>query len=53
MNHWQLLNNWFVNNIEMLSWSLLKYENKMIKHYSYTQEQNVYSCICKLLTNDY
>ncbi len=34
----------------MLNWSL-KYENTIIKHNIYAQEQNIYSCIYKLLTN--
>ncbi len=36
----------------MLDWSL-KYENTIIKHYIYAQEQNIYSCIYKMLTNAY
>jgi len=37
MNHWQLLNNWFVNNANAIlhldvNWSLIKYENTIIKH---------------------
>jgi len=36
MNDWQLLNNWFVNNaifhLEMINWSLTKYENTIINH---------------------
>jgi len=35
MNDWQLLNNWFVNNdvlhLEIINWSLTKYENTIIK----------------------
>jgi len=33
MNDWQLLNNWFVNNVihlEIINWSLTKYENTNI-----------------------
>ncbi len=37
----------------MINWSLIKYENTIIKHYRYAQEQNIYSCIYKLLTNAY
>ncbi len=37
----------------MINWSLIKYENKIIKHYRYAQEQNIYNCIYKLLTNTY
>jgi len=36
MNDWQLLNNCFVNNailnLEIINWSLTKYENTIIKH---------------------
>ncbi len=57
MNHWQLLNNLFINNIilnlEMIHLSLIKYENKIIKHDIYAQEQRLYSCIYKLLNNVY
>jgi len=35
MNDWQLLNSWFVNNailhLEIINWSLTKYENTIIK----------------------
>jgi len=35
MNDWQLSNNWFVNNailhLEIINWSLTKYENTIIK----------------------
>lgn len=58
MNHpkwsfWnQLLNNWFVNNIvlylEMLNRFLIRYENTIIKLYTYA-----YKCIYKLFTNVY
>ncbi len=39
----------------MLNWALIKYENTIIKHYIYiyAQEQNIYSCIYKMLTNAY
>jgi len=58
MNDWQLLNNWFVNyaiiNLEIINWSLTKYENTIIKHIDalINQEKNIYSCIYKLLIND-
>jgi len=36
MNDWHFLNNWFVNNailhLEMINWSLTKYENTISKH---------------------
>jgi len=36
MNHWQLLNNWFINNailhLDMINESLIKYEHAIIKH---------------------
>ncbi len=35
----------------MINWSLIKYENIIIKRYKYAQEQNMYSCFYKLLTN--
>ncbi len=60
MNHWQLLTNWFVNNVilnlEMMNLSLIKYENMIIKHIIYmliNEEKSIYSCIYKLLTNVY
>ncbi len=57
MNHWQLLNNLFVNNIilnlEIIHLSLIKYENTIIKNDIYAQEQRLYSCIYKLLNNVY
>ncbi len=37
----------------MLNWSLIKYKNTIIKHNIYAQEQNIYSCIYKMLTNAY
>ncbi len=46
MSHWQLLNNWLVNDV-------IKYENTIIKHYRYAQKQNIYSCIYKLLNASY
>ncbi len=51
MNHWQLLNNLFVNNV-ILNLEMIN-ENTIIKHYRYAQEQNIYSYIYKLLTNAY
>ncbi len=35
----------------MLNWSLIKYKNTIIKHYIFAQEQNIYSCIYKMLIN--
>ncbi len=35
----------------MTNWLLIKYENTIIKHYIYAQEQNIYSYIYKPLTN--
>jgi hypothetical protein len=36
MNQWQHLNNWFVKNailnLKMIQWSLINYENTIIKH---------------------
>ncbi len=37
----------------MINWLLIKNENTIIKHYIYSQEQNIYICIYKLLTNAY
>jgi len=59
MNDWQLLNNWFVNyaiiNLEIINWSLTKYENTITKHIDVLinqEKNNIYSCISKLRIND-
>jgi len=58
MNDWQLLNNWFVNiaipHLEIINWSVTKYENTIIKRIIdilINQEESIYSCIYKLLIN--
>jgi len=60
MSDWQLLNNWFVNNailhLEIINWSLTKYENTIIKRIidmRINQEKSIYSYIYKLLINVY
>ncbi len=53
MNHWQ--HNAMLN-LEMKNLSLINYENKIIKNIIYmliNQDQNIYSCIYKLLTTVY
>jgi len=59
MNDWQLLNNWFVNNaifhLEMINWSLTKYENTIINRIidMLINQEKTFSCIYKLLINVY
>jgi len=61
MNDWHFLNNWFVNNailhLEMINWSLTKYENTISKHIIdmliNQEKKNIYNCIYKLLFNVY
>jgi len=60
MNHWQLLNNWFIKNaillLEMINVSLIKDENTIIKQIIdklLNREESIYSCIYKLLINVY
>jgi len=56
MNDRQLLNNWFVNDaifhLEIINWSLTKYDNTIIKQIMdvlINQEKSIYCCIYKLL----
>jgi len=60
MKDWQLLNNRFVNNailhLEIINWSLIKYENTIIKRIIdmlINQEESFCICIYKLLINVY
>jgi len=52
----ELVVNNVILNLEMINWSLIKYENTFIKHIIdmlINQEQSIYRCIYKLLTNVY
>jgi len=61
MNHWKLFNNWLIKNailhLEMINWSLVKenaIKNTVIKQIIdmlLNQEENIYSCIYKMLIN--